>query len=325
MNEAENLPHLYERLDEVLQQIGLHAEILFVDDGSTDSGPDWILQKRRVDSRIRLIQLSRNFGHQAAITTGLDRARGHVVIIMDADLQDPPELIHDLLVKWREGGEVVYAVRTRRQGDSLSKRLLAALYYRAFRSLTSFQVPVDTGDFRLLDRKVVDALKSMRETHRYVRAMTSWVGFRQEAVYYERQPRYAGETKYPIWKSLRLAIDGLTSFTGAPLRFVSFLGGLCCLMGFFYLLYILSIRLIIPGRQIAGWASVMVGILFLGGIQLLSLGMMGHYLSRNFEETKKRPLYIVRLDTEEEAGQACPETVMDSKAHNPLYSGKHLS
>jgi dolichol-phosphate mannosyltransferase len=298
LNEQENLPVLYDRLKTVFDSREETAEFLFIDDGSTDGSFQCLEKLRVADPRIRILQFSRNFGHQAAISAGIDHASGDAVIIMDADLQDPPEVIPDLLAQWHEGIEVVYAVRRRRAGEGFFKKVLAATFYRVFQHLCSVKVPVDAGDFRLLDRVVVDALKTMRETHRYMRGMTSWVGFRQCAVEYDRAARLAGETKYPVWKSLKLAWDGLTSFSGAPLRFVAALGLGTFLLGILWLLKILITRLLHPSLQVSGWASVMVAVLLLGGVQLLSVGVLGQYLSRTFEESKKRPLYILRPETD---------------------------
>lgn len=299
LNEKGNLPELYRRLKAVFDARPETPEFLFVDDGSTDGSFQWLEKTASEDSNIRKLRLARNFGHQAAITAGLDHASGDAVIIMDADLQDPPEVIPELLEKWQEGVEVVYAVRRSREGEGILKKLLAASFYRIFRAMCSVEVPVDAGDFRLIDRKVVDALKTMRETHRYMRGMTSWVGFKQGAVKYDRAERLAGETKYPVWKSLKLAWDGLTSFSGAPLRFVSALGVGTFLLGILWLIKILITRLLDPSSQVSGWASVMVAVLLLGGVQLLSVGVLGQYLSRTFEETKKRPLYILRPENDE--------------------------
>lgn len=299
LNEEENLPELYRRLKAVFDARSETPEFLFVDDGSTDGSFQWLEKTASEDSNVRKLQLARNFGHQAAITAGIDHASGDAVIIMDADLQDPPEVIPELLEKWHEGVEVVYAVRRSRDGEGVLKKLLAAGFYRMFRAMCSVEVPVDAGDFRLLDRKGVDALKTMRETHRYMRGMTSWVGFKQGAVKYDRAERLAGETKYPVWKSLKLAWDGLTSFSGAPLRFVSALGVGTFLLGILWLIKILITRLLDPSSQVSGWASVMVAVLLLGGVQLLSVGVLGQYLSRTFEEAKKRPLYILRPENDE--------------------------
>ena len=216
LDEEENLPVLHAAFCEALDGEPEEMEFLFVDDGSTDGGPDWLMRQRESDPRIRLVQLSRNFGHQAAISAGIDLAQGDAVVIIDADMQDPPDVIPRLLAEWRKGGEVVYAVRTSREGEPLWRKSLIALFYRIFRKATSLKVPVDSGDFRLLDRKAVDALKTMRESHRYIRAMSVWVGFEQQAVEYDRKPRHAGTSKYPVWKLMKLALDGLTSFSGTP-------------------------------------------------------------------------------------------------------------
>lgn len=297
LNEKDNLPELLDRLKKVFDAQPETAEWVLVDDGSDDGGPEYLMEQKAREPRIRLLRLSRNFGHQAAISAGLDRATGDAVVIMDADLQDPPEVIGDFLARWREGCEVVYGVRSSREGDGAMKKLLAAGFYRIFHWLSPVQVPVDSGDFRLLDRVVVDALKSMRETHRYLRAMTSWVGFRQCAVTYKREARHAGVTKYPVAKSLALAWDGLTSFSGRPLRVMSAVGTVFFLFGVLWAVQIVISKLMHPNVPERGWVSVMAAILILGGIQLLSLGLVGQYLSRTYEEAKKRPLYVVRSDT----------------------------
>jgi polyisoprenyl-phosphate glycosyltransferase len=296
LNEEENLPELYSRLKAVFAGRSGTAEFLFVDDGSTD-GSFQILEKIAAeDSRVRKLQLSRNFGHQAAITAGLDYASGDAVIIMDADLQDPPEVLPDLLTKWNEGFEVVYAVRRKRDGEGFLKKLLAAGFYRFFRAMCSVKVPVDAGDFRLLDRGVVEALKTMRETHRYMRGMTSWIGFRQCAVEYDRAARHAGETKYPIWKSLKLAWDGITSFSGKPLQWMMNLGLLIALVSALFAFRIIWMKISGNGELVSGWASLSVLVLFLGGVQLVALGLLGQYISRIFDESKKRPIYVVRKE-----------------------------
>jgi len=294
LNERENLPELYRRLRQVMDAEPEEWEILFVDDGSTDDSARWVAETAQKDSRVKLLRLSRNFGHQVAITAGMDHAAGDAAVIMDADLQDPPEVVPRLLEKWREGCEVVYAVRSRRHGESWAKKVLAAAFYRLFRRMASVDVPLDAGDFRLLDRKVVEALRQVREQHRFVRGLTSWVGFRQCAVEYERQPRHAGRTKYPVWKSLNLAWDAITSFSGAPLRWMTGMGILVSLGGLGLAGKIIWSRIFRPETMQPGWASVMAVVLFLGGVQLICLGLLGQYLSRVFEETKKRPLYFIR-------------------------------
>ncbi|MFH0954257.1 MAG: glycosyltransferase family 2 protein [Verrucomicrobiota bacterium] len=294
LNEQENLPALYQRLVSVMEKGPERLEILFVDDGSTDGSPRWVTEKAREDGRVKLLRLSRNFGHQIAITAGLDHARGDAVVIMDADLQDPPEVIPDLLKKWREGYQVVYAVRERREGETWLKKFLAASFYQVFRRLANIDVPVNAGDFRLVDRQVVDALKQVRELHRFMRGLTTWVGFTQCAVHYERGARLAGQTKYPVWKSARLALDALTSFSGIPLRWVTTGGFVIALCGLLLLLQVVVNRLLHPSGYVQGWATLIAVTLFLGGIQLVSIGMLGQYISRIYEETKKRPLYFVR-------------------------------
>jgi len=296
LNEEENLPELYSRLKAVFSGRSETAEFLFVDDGSTDGSFQWLKKMSVEDPRVRTLQFSRNFGHQAAITAGLDHASGDAVVIMDADLQDPPEVLPDLLAKWSEGYEVIYAVRRKRAGEGFFKKLLAAGFYRIFRSMCSVKVPVDAGDFRLLDRNVVEALKAMRETHRYMRGMTSWIGFRQCAVQYDRAARHAGETKYPVWKSIKLAWDGITSFSAKPLQWMMNAGLLVALVSVLFAFRIIWLKISGNGGLVSGWSSLSVLILFLGGIQLVALGLLGQYISRIFDESKKRPLYVVRKD-----------------------------
>lgn len=299
LNEEDNLPLLYQELRKALDAEPEEKEFLFVDDGSTDGGPAWLLRQRQSDPRVRLVRLSRNFGHQIAITAGLDLAAGDAVAIIDADLQDPPSVIPAMLAKWREGHEVVYAVRRRREGETSAKRFLAAAFYRVFHALAKVDIPMDAGDFRVVDRKVVDALKHVREQHRFMRGLTCWVGFRQCAVFYERAPRHGGITKYPVWKSVRLAIDAITSFSASPLRWVAGLGLATCVVGLLWIVDIVIGRLTSPGTQERGWASLMAAIIFMGGVQLVCVGMLGQYVGRIFEEAKKRPLYFVGSDTKD--------------------------
>jgi dolichol-phosphate mannosyltransferase len=294
LNEAENLPLLYERLCTALANEPEAFEVLFVDDGSTDGSAAWVAGRAAQDPRVKLLRLSRSFGHQLAITAGMDHADGDAVVIMDADLQDPPEVIPELLRRWRDGHEIVYAVRTSRSGETWTKRFLAATFYKAFRRMASVDVPLDAGDFRLVDRKVIEALKQVRELHRFVRGLTCWVGFSQAAVPYERAARLAGVTKYPVWKSLRLAWDAITSFSSTPLRWMTTFGLLVSLAGLLQAVRVVVDRLLYPRSMERGWASLAAIMLFLGGVQLISLGLMGQYVGRIFEESKKRPLYVVR-------------------------------
>lgn len=294
LNEEGNLPELHARLSAVFEGRSETPEFLFVDDGSTDGSFQCLENLRSADPRIRILQLSRNFGHQAAITAGLDHVTGDAAVIMDADLQDPPEVLPDLLAKWHEGFEVVYAVRRKREGEGFFKKLLAAGFYRIFRGLCSMDVPVDAGDFRLIDRSVVDALAGMRESHRYMRGMVSWIGFKQCAVEYDRAARLAGETKYPILKSLKLAWDGITSFSAKPLQWMMNLGLIVALISALFAFRIIWLKLSGDGDLVSGWASLAVLVLFLGGVQLAAIGLLGQYVSRVFDEAKGRPLYILR-------------------------------
>ena len=294
LNEEDNLPVLYERLVKAMEGQPESWELLFVDDGSTDRSPQWVAEKAAQDARIRMLRLSRNFGHQIAITAGLDHADGDAVVIMDADLQDPPEVIPDLLAKWRSGTQVVCAVRKAREGESWSKKFLAASFYKVFKRMANIDVALDAGDFRLVDRPVVEAMRKVRELHRFMRGLTSWVGFTQGVVYYDRAARHAGATKYPVWKSARLALDALTSFSGAPLRWMTSVGLLVSVGGVLLALWVVAQKLISPIGYAAGWATLTSLLLFLSGVQLFSLGLIGQYVSRVFEEAKKRPLYFIK-------------------------------
>jgi dolichol-phosphate mannosyltransferase len=294
LNEEGNLPELYRRVSAVFEKEPEEVRFVFVDDGSTDGSVQWLQKTQQNDPRVGILQLSRNFGHQIAITAGMDYANADAVVIIDADLQDPPEAIADLLAKWREGFEVVYAVRRSREGETWIKKFLAASFYRVFHQMAKINVPMDAGDFRLVDRSVVDALKEVRELHRFMRGLTCWVGFRQCAVEYDRAARLTGETKYPVWKSVRLAWDGITSFSAKPLQWMMNLGLLVALISALLSIRIIWQKLSGSGDLVSGWASLSVLILFLGGVQLVALGLLGQYISRIFDESKKRPLYIVR-------------------------------
>jgi polyisoprenyl-phosphate glycosyltransferase len=293
LNEEENLPLLFDRIAAAMRDQPEALSVIFVDDGSTDGSATWAAQASRKDPRIKLLRLSRNFGHQVAITAGMDHADADAVVIIDADLQDPPEVIPELLKKWREGYEIVYAVRSSRAGETWLKKFLAASFYRAFRSISSVDIPIDAGDFRLVDRKVVGALREVRELHRFVRGLTCWVGFQQCAVRYERAARHAGKTKYPVWKSMNLAWDAITSFSGAPLRWMAWFGVFASLAGGLLALRMIAMKVLGTAEAVPGWTSTVSLILILGGLQLLCLGLMGQYVSRIYEEAKRRPLYFV--------------------------------
>ncbi|MCS7243034.1 MAG: glycosyltransferase family 2 protein [Candidatus Caldatribacterium sp.] len=291
-NEEEVLPETYRRLTEVMEGLALPYEIVFVDDGSKDQSPRLLDELARRDPRVRVIHFSRNFGHQAAITAGLDYARGEAVVVIDADLQDPPEVIPEMVAKWQEGYEVVYGQRVRREGETLFKRLTASFFYRLLRFMTDIDIPLDTGDFRLMDRKVVEVMKLLREKNRFIRGLVAWVGFRQIALPYVRHRRLAGTTKYPLRKMLRLAWDGITAFSNKPLKVAAYLGLALSLFSFLYLVAIVVAKLL--GKStVPGWASLAVMNLFFSGIILIILGIMGEYLGRMYEEAKNRPLYIV--------------------------------
>ncbi|MGH9196617.1 MAG: glycosyltransferase family 2 protein [Acidimicrobiia bacterium] len=295
-NEHETLPTLYERLSSVLEQLDGSAEVIFVDDGSEDDSFDRLIEMSLRDPRFKVVQLSRNFGHQVAITAGLDFAAGHAVVVMDADLQDPPELVLTMAQRWREGFDIVYAVRRERPGESRFKRSTATRFYRLLRRLTDVEIPADAGDFRLVDRKALEAYKTMRENDRFVRGMFSWVGFRQTGVTYDRSERFAGETKYPLRKMMNFAIDGIVSFSNAPLRLALALGFTVSIISFVY--GIVSIVLKLSGAfTVPGWTSIIFVASFLGGVQLIVLGVVGEYVGRIYLETKRRPLYIVNRAT----------------------------
>jgi glycosyltransferase involved in cell wall biosynthesis len=292
-NELENLPELYRRLTEVMETTGEDWELILVDDGSTDGSVEKIRELGKKDRRVRPVIFARNFGHQIAVTAGLDYARGDAIVIIDADLQDPPEVILDLVAKWKEGYEVVYAVRAEREGESWFKKLTAAIFYRIIFRITDVKIPLDTGDFRLLDRKVVNVMNSMRERHRFLRGMASWVGFKQVGVDYNRAARYAGETKYPLRKMLRLALNAVTSFSYFPLQVATFFGFFSAGIAILAIPVVIYMR--VTGSQaFYGQATTLISVLFLGGVQLISLGVLGEYIGRLYDEAKGRPLYIVR-------------------------------
>jgi polyisoprenyl-phosphate glycosyltransferase len=291
-DEREGLPALIERLTSLLGRLDGPAEVILVDDGSRDDGYAFMLDLNRSDPRFKALQLSRNFGHQIAITAGLDSAAGRAVVVMDADLQDPPETVLAMVERWREGFDVVYGVRRQRRGESRFKRVTAAAFYRLLQRLADIEMPTDVGDFRLLDRKAVDAYRAMRENDRYVRGMISWVGFNQTGVLYDRDERRAGGTKYPLRKMLKFAADGIVSFSNAPLRLALGLGFLVSALSFLY--GFVSILLKATGAfTVPGWTSIIFVTSFLGGVQLMVLGVIGEYVGRTYIETKRRPLYVV--------------------------------
>jgi dolichol-phosphate mannosyltransferase len=292
-NEEESFPDLVKRLSEVMDLLDGPAEVVLVDDGSRDSSYQLMLEANRQDSRFKALQLSRNFGHQVAITAGMDAASGQAVIVMDADLQDPPHVILEMAAKWQEGYEVVYAVRERREGETMFKKSTATLFYSLLRRMADIEQPVDVGDFRLVDRKALDAFLRMREHNRYVRGMFSWIGFRQAAVPYTRASRHAGRSKYPLRKMLRLASDGFVGFSTAPLRFALMAGVVLAIGAIAY--GVVAIALKLAGLPyVPGYASLLVAITFLSGIQLIVIGMVGQYVARTYDEARGRPLYLVR-------------------------------
>lgn len=302
-NEEGNLPTLHARLTAVMEKMALEYELLFVNDGSKDRSLVLIRELATKDGHVRYIDLSRNFGHQVAVSAGIDHCRGRSVVIIDADLQDPPELIADLYQRHTEGFEVVYARRKSRKGESVLKKWTAKLFYRILRRLTNIEIPLDTGDFRIMDRKVVDVLKKMPEQNKFLRGQISWAGFRQTFVEYDRDERQSGKTSYTYAKMIRFALDGITAFSEAPLRFITMAGFFVSFIAFLLIIYALLSYFFSPGYQ-TGWASQMISFLFIGGIQLVGIGIIGEYLARIGANVRQRPLYIVaedNLDSEKEA------------------------
>ena len=296
-NEELVVEALHSRLLQVLQPNIESFEIIFVNDGSKDRTPELVDSICKSDPRFKALHFSRNFGHQAAVTAGLHSVTGNVIVVIDADLQDPPELILEMMVKWREGFDVVYAQKKRREGVDPFRRSAYYIYYRLLRGLTDIEVPPDTGDFCLMDRKIVDLLNSMPERNRYIRGLRAWLGFRQTAIHFERPARYAGETKYPFRRMVGLAVDGILALSKAPLRLATYFGFTASAVALVLLLYFLFERLFGPGNLPKGWASTIVVILFLGGVQLICLGVIGEFIGRIYDEVKQRPLYIVGRST----------------------------
>jgi dolichol-phosphate mannosyltransferase len=298
-NEKESLPELYRRVGAVMDGLGEPWELILVSDGCSDGSTEMILELAERDERIRPVIFARNFGHQIAATAGLDYSRGDAVVIIDADLQDPPEVIADLVAKWREGYEVVYAVRAEREGESWFKLWTASLFYQIIFRITDVKIPMDTGDFRLMDRKVVAVMNSMRERARFLRGMSAWIGFRQVGVPYKRAARFAGSTKYPFRKMLKLALTAITGFSHAPLQLATYLGFIAAGVAAI-LIPIVVIERLTGAQAFVGQASTLVAVLFLGGVQLICVGILGEYIGRIYDEVKGRPLYIVRQGPKEE-------------------------
>jgi dolichol-phosphate mannosyltransferase len=307
-NESATLPEFYRRVRQVLDDLNESWELVLVDDGSKDDSANLIRELAAKDSRVRPVIFARNFGHQVAVTAGLDFSRGDAVVIIDSDLQDPPEVIPSLVEKWRQGYEVVFAVRTEREGESWFKLLTASLFYRLIYRITDVDIPLDTGDFRLLDRKVVNVMNQMRERHRFLRGMSVWVGFRQIGVPYKRAARFAGETKYPLKKMIRFASDAITGFSFFPLQLATYIGFICAAISILAIPVVIALRTA-GSHELSGQATTLIAVLFLGGVQLISLGILGEYIGRIYDEAKGRPLYIVREtpeDFEHPAAQAQP-------------------
>ncbi len=292
-NEQEVLPEFHRRLCGVLAQLEGGCEIVYVNDGSRDNTLAVLHELRRDDARVSIVDLSRNFGKEIALTAGLDHARGAAAVAIDADLQDPPELIPELVKQWHEGYDVVYAKRTERDGETWFKKLTAKLFYRVIKRVSHVAIPEDSGDFRLLSRRALDALTQLREQHRFMKGLFAWIGYPQKAVLYRRDARFAGITKWNYWKLWTLALEGITSFTTAPLKIATYVGVLAALLAFLFALFIVY-KTLVYGDPVRGYPSLTVIVLFLGGVQLVALGVIGEYLGRMFTETKNRPLYLVK-------------------------------
>lgn len=302
-NESAGIRAFHERTSKALAVLpGAAYELIYIDDGSADDSWAQLAGFAAGDPQVRVVKLSRNFGHQIAITAGLDRARGDCAVVIDADLQDPPEVIARMVEKWRSGFDVVYGVRSKRRGEGALKLLTASAFYRVLDRITGISIPLDAGDFRLMSRRALDQLNQLREKDRFVRGLVSWIGFPQAGVEYERDERLAGETKYPLRKMLKFAFDGITAFSTAPLKLASWLGYATSLLAFLYLASVFVQRAM--GATVEGWATIMVALLFLGGVQLICLGIMGEYVGRVFNELKPRPIYIVETVIGENAASS---------------------
>lgn len=292
-NEEEVITESYKRLKEVMDKLNKSYEIIFINDGCRDKTPVIIEEICKRDKNIKLVNFSRNFGHQIAISAGMDKAEGEAIVVIDADLQDPPEIIPLMVDKWKEGYEVVYGKRSKRKGETIFKKLTAALFYRFISAMTPFHIPLDVGDFRLIDRKVCNIMKNIHEKNRFIRGLVSWTGFSQTAVEYIREERFAGKTKYTLKKMIRFATDAIVSFSYKPLKIATTLGVLFSLAGFIYLVYVLYEAIILK-NTIRGWASSISITLIFNGITLIILGIIGEYIGRIYDESKNRPLYIIK-------------------------------
>lgn len=292
-NEEETIPELYRRVSDVMDSLDDSVELILINDGSGDRSLNLMRELQERDARVCYISFARNFGHQAAVTAGLNFARGQVIVVLDADLQDPPELIPKMIESWQAGYHVVYAQRTKRKKESWFKRLTAYVFYRLLQQLADVDIPADTGDFCLMDRQVVDVLNSMPERNRYIRGLRAWIGFRQTAVKFERDPRFAGEVKYTFKKSLALAINSLVSFSKIPLRLSTYLGLFSALIALLMALLVLYWRLQQPESPVTGLATILIAVFFLGSVQLISIGILGEYIGRIYEEVKGRPAYTI--------------------------------
>jgi dolichol-phosphate mannosyltransferase len=292
-NEEQSLPEFYRRLKEVLASIDESYEMIFVDDGSTDASLNILRELRDADDTVKLLSLSRNYGHQVALAAGIDYCRGDAAIVMDTDLQHPPELVPRMLEEWHNGYDVVYSVRTSIEDVSFIKRLTSRAFYGVLSRLTDTDMPMYAPDFKLMDRRVLEGLRSIRERSRFFMGLVSWVGYKQKGVEFAAPKRYAGETKYTLGSLLRFAVDGIVSFSWAPLRLATYFGFLISLASFVYVAYAVAVRLF-TDRAVAGWASIIVVVLFLGGIQLITIGIIGEYIGRIYDEVKRRPLYLIR-------------------------------
>lgn len=298
-NEEGNIPQMYKRMSDVLSQISSEYEIIFVNDYSKDSSLSMIKELAKEDSHVRYISFSRNFGHQVAVSAGLDYSKGKAVAIIDGDLQDPPELIKEMYEKYMEGYKVVYAKRSSRKGVSIFKKIAYKSFYRILDKLTEIKIPLDTGDFRLIDRVIIKHLQEMPERNKFIRGQIAWIGYKQTFVEYDRDPRFSGETGYSFSKLLKLAIDGITGFSSKPLKFASSMGIIVSIFSFLVIIYAL-ISQFVYNSPLRGWTSLIISVSFIGGVQLITIGIIGEYISRMSTDIKKRPLYIVEENTETE-------------------------